>query len=941
MFPREMPCKRKNDQDFSPVKHRCSSDLNVSMHSQDSNDNSLHEPYSREVEALIIHNVETPYQYNHSEPWQPKDDDPGMKQLEEESFLACENNNVGKMTENFEMFSQSYQNLKDSDMHKDKNIMSWQHEINKSNSNQEEGKGPYHKRLFKESRFLLARSPNGCGEDDTISTELSENMQYFNYNQEIKYEKNNNCSLSFQPLSKFSIKNSYNNKNKLNISKNEFKDKEEVNEEKHRIENNLLDYVLPYPTNSTVDVLLNPTTSAVDTNSRTEVKFSNLNPNPKTFQSSSNYFINDSHINENKPKISKNEFINKEKDSENKQQIENNSFDYALPYPTNSTVDMSLNQSTSVLVTNSSTAVKFSDLNPKSKSFYPDNQEREEVLVNKFPPSFNVKDQRFSKTSMNSMAQTLKILNKSLSKGKQDSFSDYNLSKSRTLENSEKNVNIDTSKGLIKSQEIFENEPFNKYSNNNSRQMIRSNTYIAQRDLSTNTSVSTSDSKNWRQMDNINPYSESQSWKSSNSFGWRQADGLSSSAVTGPVTRPFIGPVMGPATGPATGPAYSSDNRSSISMPSADSQNWRADCLNTSSDNNNWRQVDPVIKQTVRRIIGKRDSSCGKEYLVRWIGTRIDTWEKDDTLKMLHMTALQIYLDKEKQIIAETVSLINTQFDPGFVDTHCHLDFIYSKLKTQESGKNYRNVCEKEYTFPVSYEGCIACFCDPLTFREIHWYAEFLENDEVYAAFGCHPHHSNNFGDMEEKYLKIALQNQKTVALGEIGLDYSGRNDHSKELQREVFKRQLTIAKDFKKPLVIHCRDAHDDCIQILKETVPKDMKIHRHCFTESWDKAVEWMSHFKNCYIGITNLISQQSKRGYIVKRVAAEMPLERLLLETDAPYFHPYCLSEDPSGQTRYVSNPGMALYVASEIAKVRGCHVQEVLWHARKNTRKMYGI
>ncbi|CAL4086491.1 unnamed protein product, partial [Meganyctiphanes norvegica] len=167
------------------------------------------------------------------------------------------------------------------------------------------------------------------------------------------------------------------------------------------------------------------------------------------------------------------------------------------------------------------------------------------------------------------------------------------------------------------------------------------------------------------------------------------------------------------------------------------------------------------------------------------------------------------------------------------------------------------------------------------------------------------------------------------------------RNDHSRELQQQVFKRQLKLAIHLKKPLVIHCRDAHDDCIQILKETVPSDTRMHRHCFTDTWEKAVEWLSLFKNCFIGITNIISQESKRGYTVKHVAAEMPLSRLLLETDAPYFQPHCLSDDPSGQTRYVSNPGMALYVASEIAKIRGIEVQEVLCHARKNTKILYGI
>ncbi|KAK8733357.1 hypothetical protein OTU49_006599, partial [Cherax quadricarinatus] len=101
---------------------------------------------------------------------------------------------------------------------------------------------------------------------------------------------------------------------------------------------------------------------------------------------------------------------------------------------------------------------------------------------------------------------------------------------------------------------------------------------------------------------------------------------------------------------------------------------------------------------------------------------------------------------------------------------------------------------------------------------KINWWEDIISTSNVWAAFGCHPHFSESFSDEEEVYLRHALQNEKTVALGEIGLDYSERKYLSRELQQAVFRKQLQIALEYKKPIVIHCRDAHRDCIEILKE---------------------------------------------------------------------------------------------------------------------------
>ncbi|GFQ69096.1 putative deoxyribonuclease TATDN2 [Trichonephila clavata] len=108
-----------------------------------------------------------------------------------------------------------------------------------------------------------------------------------------------------------------------------------------------------------------------------------------------------------------------------------------------------------------------------------------------------------------------------------------------------------------------------------------------------------------------------------------------------------------------------------------------------------------------------------------------------------------------------------------------------------------------------------------------------------------------------------------------------------REIQKKVFRRQLRIGYSKQLPLVIHCRKAHEDCIRILLETIPNHYTFHLHCFAENWYWADRWLKTFPNVYIGITNLVTFASRDD--LREVAARIPLDRLLLETDAPYCKP----------------------------------------------------
>ncbi|GFR07644.1 putative deoxyribonuclease TATDN2, partial [Trichonephila clavata] len=112
-------------------------------------------------------------------------------------------------------------------------------------------------------------------------------------------------------------------------------------------------------------------------------------------------------------------------------------------------------------------------------------------------------------------------------------------------------------------------------------------------------------------------------------------------------------------------------------------------------------------------------------------------------------------------------------------------------------------------------------------------------------------------------------------------------NKCPREIQKAVFRRQLIIGYSRQLPLVIHCREAHEDCIKIILETIPYDYTFHLHCFAENWYWADRWLKTFPNVYIGITNLVTFASR--YELRDVAERIPLDRLLLETDAPYCIP----------------------------------------------------
>ncbi|XP_076419105.1 uncharacterized protein LOC143271107 [Peromyscus maniculatus bairdii] len=268
----------------------------------------------------------------------------------------------------------------------------------------------------------------------------------------------------------------------------------------------------------------------------------------------------------------------------------------------------------------------------------------------------------------------------------------------------------------------------------------------------------------------------------------------------------------------------------------------------------------------------------------------------------------------------------------GFIDTHCHLDMLFSKLSFEGSFAEFRKIYS--YTFSKEFQGCITDFCDPRTLRDSLW-KELLSEDLVWGAFGCHPHFARYYNEYQERNILHALRHPRAVAFGEMGLDYSYKCSTPVKEQVKVFERQLRLAVSLKKPLVIHCREADEDLTGIMKKCVPYDYKIHRHCFTGSYPLIEPLLEHFPNMSVGFTAVLTYTS--AWQARDALKKIPLERILVETDAPYFLPRGV---PKSLCQY-AHPGMGLHIVQEIARIKNEPLSHTLATLRENTCRLYNI
>lgn len=200
------------------------------------------------------------------------------------------------------------------------------------------------------------------------------------------------------------------------------------------------------------------------------------------------------------------------------------------------------------------------------------------------------------------------------------------------------------------------------------------------------------------------------------------------------------------------------------------------------------------------------------------------------------------------------------------------------------------------------------------------------ENDFIYGALGIHPENADEHNlEVKNEIIELIKSNKKIIAIGEIGLDYYWDENPEKEVQKKVFREYMKLAEEFNMPVVIHDRDAHKDTLEIIKE-FPK-VKGIVHCFSGSKEFANECIK--LGYYIGVGGVVTFKNAKKLV--EVVSNIPLDRILVETDCPYMAP-----EPNRGKRNKSD--YIRYIIERIASIRKIDPIEVNIAVNDNFKRL---
>ncbi|KAJ3122534.1 putative deoxyribonuclease tatdn2 [Nowakowskiella sp. JEL0407] len=334
--------------------------------------------------------------------------------------------------------------------------------------------------------------------------------------------------------------------------------------------------------------------------------------------------------------------------------------------------------------------------------------------------------------------------------------------------------------------------------------------------------------------------------------------------------------------------------------------------------------------------------------------------------------------------------------EPKFIDTHAHLHYSiekipkYKKILHSNSPNPFAeaiNALRRDH-FPDEFEGCVNVLCDveslSCSVANPPWKQIANHTDFVYLAAGLHPVAAFLYTESVAADLLEIHSHPKTIAFGEIGLDYhyemtASPDSPMRDTQKRALREQLGLYKILypaptSTPLVLHMRgeQAYADTLAILKEEqISRDTFIHAHCYTGTLDDAREMMEWFPNCYVGITGAVTYTTGEGKRMKNIAQHVSIDRILVETDAPYlpikdYSPNTQNEGSTSNAAPVveknngkqtgssnnqkgdgkpikgtSHPGQIRMISQKIADLKGMSCDEVMGLVRSNARTVYGI
>jgi TatD DNase family protein len=253
-------------------------------------------------------------------------------------------------------------------------------------------------------------------------------------------------------------------------------------------------------------------------------------------------------------------------------------------------------------------------------------------------------------------------------------------------------------------------------------------------------------------------------------------------------------------------------------------------------------------------------------------------------------------------------------------DSHCHLDSQYfpgearaAALERARAAGVEGFVCIGVGGIPAMGEAVAAAEADPA----------------VWATVGVHPHDAASLDAELEAVLRGYLAHPRVMALGEVGLDH--HYDHSpRDVQREVFARMIALARETRKPLVIHTREAPAETLELLASEGAREVGGVIHCFSE--DRGFAARALDLGFDLSFSGIVTFKSARA--IQEVAAWAPLERILLETDSPYLAPVPVRGKPC-------EPSLLVHTAARVAELRGLPLTDLARHTVANTRRRFGL
>ena len=251
-----------------------------------------------------------------------------------------------------------------------------------------------------------------------------------------------------------------------------------------------------------------------------------------------------------------------------------------------------------------------------------------------------------------------------------------------------------------------------------------------------------------------------------------------------------------------------------------------------------------------------------------------------------------------------------------FIDSHAHLD-------------DERFDQDRKELIESLYENGIEAVLNPGADLSTSKAAVSLADKYpfIYAAVGCHPHDSKFMNEDTMNIFKELAKNKKVIGIGEIGLDYYYDNS-DRETQRTWFREQIRLAKELDLPYIVHDRDAHEDVFKIMKEELYSGTRGILHCYSSSVEMAREFVK--LGFYISLGGPVT--FKKAKTPKLVAKEIPLDKLLIETDCPYLTP-----EPFRGKR--NEPKYVKYVAEEIAAIKEVSIDVIADKTKENFRKLF--